>query len=73
MHIGKVVQIGNALGVVLPAPMRRNMGVIRGDYVQIDEAKGEVTIRSNDAKKTPILKRGDGRTSRIASQRHVPK
>ena len=73
MYIGKVVQIGNALGVVLPAPMRRAMGVLRGDYVRIDEAEGEVTIRSNDAKKAILSRRKPLISSRIASQQHRPK
>ena len=48
----KIVQIGNSVGVVIPQPLRRKIGLKLGDKVEVDEGSyhDEVVIRKNGKK-----------------------
>lgn len=53
----KLVTIGNSLGVCIPAPYRRKLGVLKGEYLQVEMEGETVTIRSNSAKQTTFSNR----------------
>ena len=48
----KVIQIGNSVGVVIPQPLRRKIGLKPGDKVEVEEGAyhEEVVIRKNGTK-----------------------
>lgn len=50
----KVIQIGNSVGVVIPAPLRGKIGLKPGDKVEVKEGayRDEVIIRKNGKKIT---------------------
>lgn len=48
----RVVQIGNSIGVIIPQPLRRKIGLKLGDKVEVNEGSyhDEVIIRKNGKK-----------------------
>jgi antitoxin component of MazEF toxin-antitoxin module len=52
MVIVKVIEHGNSLGISLPAAFRRQLGVAKGDYLQVECDGDIISIRSNNAKAT---------------------
>lgn len=69
--ICKLVTMGNSFGINIPAPFRRRMGLLLGDYLRMELDGDTLTIRSNSVKQTKIRKRTSGQGAGALVKRSI--
>jgi AbrB family looped-hinge helix DNA binding protein len=72
MTIVKCIEHGNSLGISIPAPYRRQLGLMKGDYVELDLKGDTITVRSLNGKQKK-LRKGENVSGPGASYHRTPK